>query len=520
LLTLAVSAGMIFTTACEMIPAIQPLTGRPVARVALPSPVARIPDPPSRAVRIGYLQGSVSFQAAGTKTWSRAELNRPVSEGDALWTDLAARAELQLGSAAIRMDSRTTLDLLSFDDRTLQARVLQGAVSITVRRLPPGEAIEIDTPNAAVTLLRVGQYRLDVQHDMDSTFVMVRTGDAEVSGTRSDFKVHAGQRANISGPDAIEWGLAATPVSDSFDDLCKQRDDREDASASAQHVAPDTIGYHDLDEFGAWRVDAKWGAVWTPRDLANGWAPYRVGHWTWVELWGWTWIDDAAWGFAPFHYGRWIFLDGYWSWIPGPLDLRPVYAPALAVFVRVGRAVAWFPIGPGEVYAPPYRCSQSYLTNINITNTALGDPSAIEGINLARQSYANRSVTGAMTAVPREVFVRGQAIASAAVTILAPQASRAQVTGTAPPVAPVELSLSPRRDRFVSQPPEIPPDQTVVGRRNPAPRPIPFRRRQPILEAHPGQPLDQSEIERLRSAAAEPERSDVRPARLSSFDRQ
>lgn len=530
-LTLAASVVMVFTAACEMLPVIRPLN-RPGAGPEPSLPPSQTLDPPSRVARISYLEGAVSFQAAGTETWSRAELNRPVAEGDALWTDVADRAELHLGSAAIRMDSRTKLDFLTFDDRTVQARVIMGVVSVTVRSLTPGEALEIDTPNAAVTFLRPGQYRLDVQAEMDSTFVTVRTGDAEVSGTRLDFTAQTGERVNISGPDAVESGLASAPAPDRFDELCELRDRREDTSVSAQYVAPDTIGYYDLDEFGAWRVDATWGAVWTPRGLAAGWAPYRFGHWTWVELWGWTWIDDAPWGFAPFHYGRWIFLDGGWSWIPGPPHVRPIYAPALVVFVGGGghgshsfywigsAGVAWFPIGPGEVYVPPYRCSSSYLTNINVTNTVIEDSSAIERINLARQSYANRSVASAVTAVPRDVFVRGQPIADAVVAISPRQASLAQVNGTAPPVAPVEESLSPRRDRFVSQPPELTPGQTVVTRRDPAPRPIPFRQRQPLLDGHPGRPLEQSELQSLRNAAAEPERSDVRPARLRMQERE
>jgi hypothetical protein len=47
-----------------------------------------------------------------------------------------------------------------------------------------------------------------------------------------------------------------------------------------------------------------------------GWAPYRHGHWAHVMPWGWTWIDDALWGFVPFHYGRWAMLGGGWGWVP------------------------------------------------------------------------------------------------------------------------------------------------------------------------------------------------------------
>lgn len=498
---------MIFTAACEMLPVVH-LPGRGArASVSSPSPIApQISDPSSRVARISYVQRAVSFQAAGAQTWSRGELNRPVAEGDALWTDVADRAELQLGSAIIRMDATTRLDFLTFNDRMVQARVTLGVVGITVRHLAPGEVLEIDTPNAAVTLLRPGQYRLDVQPEMDSTFVTVRAGDAEVSGTRLYFTLHAGQRANVSGPDAVEWGLAAALAPDKFDELCEMRNRREDGCISAQYVAPDTIGYSDLDESGVWRVDDELGALWTPIGLAAGWAPFRFGHWTWVELWGWTWIDDAPWGFAPFHYGRWIYLDGEWSWIPGPRNAPAIYAPALAVFIGGGRpalhGLAWFPLGPREVYIPPYRCSPAYLANMNV------------GMDRLRQSYANLSVDGAVTAVPRGVFLRGQPVARSVVAILPGAASLARVYGTAPPIAPIEKSLSPRRDRFVLEGPEV--TQTVVGHRDPAPRPLSFRQRQPLLKAHPGRPLEQAELERLRKAIAEPTRSDVRPARLGA----
>jgi len=143
LLAVAVGVALLFTSGCEIrLPAVHPVNPRPLANGSLPSVLApQIPDLPSRVARVSYLEGPVSFQAAGTETWSRAELNRPVAERDALWTDGAARAELHLGSAAIRMDSRTKLDFLKFDDRTAQARVIQGVVSLTVRRLEPGEVL-------------------------------------------------------------------------------------------------------------------------------------------------------------------------------------------------------------------------------------------------------------------------------------------------------------------------------------------------------------------------------------------
>jgi len=45
------------------------------------------------------------------------------------------------------------------------------------------------------------------------------------------------------------------------------------------------------------------------------------------------WIDETPWGWAPFHYGRWVYIDGFWAWAPGPVVRRPVYSPAMVAFM-------------------------------------------------------------------------------------------------------------------------------------------------------------------------------------------
>ncbi len=116
------------------------------------------------------------------------------------------------------------------------------------------------------------------------------------------------------------------------------RDRSEDASVSARYVSREIPGYEDLDANGTWRSDPNYGEVWVPTVAVTAqWAPYHQGHWTWIAPWGWTWIDDAPWGFAPFHYGRWAYLGNAWAWVPGPVVVaQPVYAPALVAFVGGG----------------------------------------------------------------------------------------------------------------------------------------------------------------------------------------
>jgi hypothetical protein len=98
-----------------------------------------------------------------------------------------------------------------------------------------------------------------------------------------------------------------------------------------------------------------------PRRVAGSWAPYSTGRWLWDPYYGWTWLDDAPWGWAPFHYGRWVHVSGYWGWCPGPIVVRPYYAPALVAFygsglsigVSIGRPhVGWVALGWGEPLVP------------------------------------------------------------------------------------------------------------------------------------------------------------------------
>src|ERR1700694_5415122 len=57
-------------------------------------------DPPSRVARVAFIEGSVSFQPAGTQDWVAAPVNRPLTTGDTLWSDQNSRAELQLDGSA------------------------------------------------------------------------------------------------------------------------------------------------------------------------------------------------------------------------------------------------------------------------------------------------------------------------------------------------------------------------------------------------------------------------------------
>jgi hypothetical protein len=263
-------------------------------------------------------------------------------------------------------------------------------------------------------------------------------------------------------------------------------------------------GYEDLDDYGIWRQTADYGAVWIPRGRVVNWAPYRDGRWVWIDPWGWTWVDNAPWGFAPFHYGRWVFFDGTWAWVPGHVVAHPVYAPALVVFLgngnwsvtmRGGSGVAWFPLGPGEVYVPTYRVSQRYVRQVNITNVNVTN---ITLQNMSNVRYRNREAPGSVTIVTRETFVNARPVRRNMVVLTQERLRAAPVAGSAAPYAPTRASVLPQTGRPVSQPPADVSRRRVVVRNAPPPAPVPFSARERALQSQPGRPLDADALESLR----------------------
>lgn len=427
-------------------------------------------DPPGRAGRLNYLNGTVSLApAAAPEAWAVAVLNRPLTTGDRLWTDRDGYAEFHVGSTAVRLAPRTNVDVLTLDDDTLQLRLGQGDVNVRVRDVSD-DTIEIDTPNGAVLLEEAGSYRISTNAAGDTTNVIVHSGRAYVLAQQDSFSVRAGQQVTLRGPEGAPSEFVAASM-DAFDRWGAELDRREDQIASTRYVSPRMTGYEDLDAYGTWRTMPEYGAVWVPR-VAAGWAPYRYGHWVWLEPWGWTWVDDAPWGFAPFHYGRWVWLDGYWAWAPGPRIARPVYAPALVAFVGgsswsvsigAGPAVGWFPLGWREPYFPWYRASPVYVRNINVTH--------VKNINIynnvTRINYVNQAVPQAVTVVPREAFVTARPVARSVVQIPPGHATRAPLLRSMP-AEPVAASFAPRRAE--SQPPEVVTRREVIAARPPRAR--------------------------------------------------
>jgi hypothetical protein len=434
-------------------------------------------DPPGRVARLSFFDGSVSFQPGGQGDWVQAVRNRVLTTGDNLWADKDSRAEIQIGSTSLRVDSETSITILQLDDHVTQIRLSAGAIILRVRHLDDEDHMEIDTPNLAFQIQRTGEYRLDATADGKQTNATVWNGRGEAVGGGSSFVVVAGQRATFSGTDQLTHEIDQIPAPDDFDNWAFARDRDDDRTEASNYISPEMTGYQDLDQYGTWSYVAPYGPVWTPVGVAPGWAPYRYGHWVWVAPWGWTWVEDEPWGFAPFHYGRWAYVGAGWCWVPGPVYVRPVYAPALVTFVggpgypfAGGPGVGWFPLAPREVYMPWYPAGRGYVNNVNITNTNV-NVTNITNIynttNINNIHYANRDVPGGMTAVSRDTFVNARPV----------QSNLAKVSPKELESAPIERNLSsvqPNRQSVLgagrttsAKPPAAIENRQVVATRQP-----------------------------------------------------
>lgn len=108
----------------------------------------------------------------------------------------------------------------------------------------------------------------------------------------------------------------------------------------------------DLDPYGRWVDDSRYGHVWVPDTqlVGSDFAPYvSNGNWALDADNNWVWESNYPFGGVVFHYGRWVWIDSVgWSWVPGRR-----YAPAWVVW-RVPTDdyayVGWAPAPPTFVW--------------------------------------------------------------------------------------------------------------------------------------------------------------------------
>jgi chemotaxis protein histidine kinase CheA len=118
------------------------------------------------------------------------------------------------------------------------------------------------------------------------------------------------------------------------------------------------VFYERLAPHGRWIDVSGHGLCFQPRLARNRtWRPYVDGCWGWSSL-GWTWQTSEPFGWATYHYGRWLNLTSHgWLWVPGC-----EWAPAWVAWRQSRDHIGWAPLPPESGPCAPVRrdCDTRY----------------------------------------------------------------------------------------------------------------------------------------------------------------
>jgi hypothetical protein len=418
-------------------------------------PVADAVAPSGHVGRVASTYGKVELRPAGSTAVFDVTANYPVGAHTAVRTAENAGAALEFGADTVDLSAQTAIEIPDLPDPDFGLTLVEGHLGIGLNRAGSGD-VGVYLAPGEVWLERPGTYEI------------VAAGGAppRIAVFAGRVRLYAGGVAIvIAAGEAMELSVSA-PIASRI--APADRETRplrwhEPAIGGARPVAsqlvsPEMTGLGALAAAGRWQKSAAYGEVWLPGGLPADWAPYRDGHWRWVAPWGWTWIDDQPWGFAPFHFGRWAHLEGGWVWVPGSFESDPIYMPAAVAFLGTpgigvsyagggGPAIGWFPLAPGEAYWPGYSKDLDYIRALN--RGAVADLAGIRPqpdgrlpVEVVDRPFANRL---SASVVPRSVFVGAEPVAPALIDLPKERLANVPIVmgspRLGPPVPPPEAAI-------------------------------------------------------------------------------
>jgi len=427
--------------------------------VSVPSAISQPPSSPAQVLgdsRLSLIQGDVVVQTEATGSeWGAAAINTPLIPGTKLWDPENGRSEIQfLGGSHLRASANTEVDItnlnLSTGGDVIQVGVPQGRVYVNYAGSSVQNSVfQVDTPVTSVMSYGPSRFEVDIYED-GYTEVSVLNGSVNVQGQNGISTVDAGTMLSMSSDQVAE--LSPMRPEDAWISWNLSRDSALAHRGPSRSYLPASLSVYgnDFDSYGHWVQTADYGYVWTPLNVAVGWAPYRIGRWCWIGG-EYVWVSYEPWGWVPYHYGRWAFVSNTgWCWVPPPITAAVYWCPGFVAWIQTPTYVSWVPLAPGEIfYGHGYYGPNSVnITNININTIKINNV------------YVNARVSNAVTIVSRETFLTGKRV-SVANTPANPFRGGVKVAIGGPAIKPVKATALPDPVKVVPQK-VLPPKEVIT----------------------------------------------------------
>ncbi len=166
-----------------------------------------------------------------------------------------------------------------------------------------------------------------------------------------------------------------------------------------------------------------------------------------------------------------------------------------------GVGIGWFPLGPGDVFIPPFVYTYNYFNNVNINNTVINNTVINNVYNNTNTTinYTNIRIPNAVTVIRRDAFVNSLPVANAAIKL--PTSALKNVYPVHfPKVAPVKTSVMGSAKTTTIQPSTKVLNQKVIAKAKPPLPAAPFSAKTSALKTQPGKPLSPKTLSAINGA--------------------
>ena len=278
-------------------------------------------DSQVRIVRLSYLEGNSQIDRG--QGLEKAIMNMPISQGMRLVTEADGHAEVEFEQGStlrLAPNSQVTFTTLSLQDsgnRTSVVQVDNGTAYFDYKDSKHDD-FQFAYGSQTVKLDHSAHFRLDVSPD--KVELAVFNGEVTLPGAK-ELKVKKDETVAFDLQDPNHYDVAKGVPEENSDQWDSYRDKYEaDYNTKSSSVgSPYSYGLTDLNMYGNWYNMPGYGLLWSPNGLGAGWDPFFDGYWAFYPGFGYTWLSSYPWGWMPYRYGNWVYLNNYsrWAWRPG-----------------------------------------------------------------------------------------------------------------------------------------------------------------------------------------------------------